>query len=242
MSPRIILSSPNVTRNVNVHTHALSGIWTRGPNSRTALYVGPCTMTLWMSRNQVYIVTYSGFSIHDGTLLYSKSQYTTAKHSQKLLEHTYTSDLYGTATLIPIGFFQQDLLWQSSNTHSHSCSHKASKHTRSIRRRAIGPLAHHNGTSAYSPSLACTSPDDRMSSSSTVLTRVLLSRNFPIRTQSSNQTESNTHVCTRPISLPNSSVNRNFSIVASLFTLLRGDVRFHCCVTKETRHCTVTLL
>jgi hypothetical protein len=27
-------------------------------------------------------VTYSGFSIHDGTLLHSKSQYTTVKHSQ----------------------------------------------------------------------------------------------------------------------------------------------------------------
>jgi hypothetical protein len=34
------------------------------------------------------IVTYSGFSIRDGTLLHSKSQYTTVKHSRKLLEHT----------------------------------------------------------------------------------------------------------------------------------------------------------
>jgi hypothetical protein len=49
-------------------------------------------------------------------------------------------------------------LWQSSNTHSHSCSQKASKHNRSIRRRAIGSLAHHNGTSAYSPSLTCNLP------------------------------------------------------------------------------------
>jgi hypothetical protein len=123
-------------------------------------------------RNQFLCVcTYCnvlGGSIHDGTLLHSKSQYTTVKHSQKLFEHTYTSDLYGTGTLTPIEFFQQDLLWQSSNTHSHSCSQKASKHTRSIRRRAIGPLAHHNGTSAYSPSLTCSSPDDWMSSTSTV--------------------------------------------------------------------------
>jgi hypothetical protein len=79
-------------------------------------------------------------------------------NSRKLLEHTYTSDLYGPGALIPIGFFQQDLLWRSSNTHSHSCCQKASKHTRSIRRRAIGPLAHHNGTSAHSPSLACHLP------------------------------------------------------------------------------------
>jgi hypothetical protein len=97
-----------------------------------------------------------------------QNQYTTVKHSRKLFEHTYTSDLYGLGTPTPIEFFRQDLLWRSSNTHSHSCSQKASKHTRSIRRRAIGPLAHHNGTSAYSPSLTCTSPDDRMSSSSTV--------------------------------------------------------------------------
>jgi hypothetical protein len=87
-----------------------------------------------------------------------KSQYTTVKHGQKLFEHTYTSDLYGPGALTPIGIFQQDLLWRSSNTHSHSCSQEASKHTRSIRHRAIGALAHHNGTSAHSPSLACHLP------------------------------------------------------------------------------------
>jgi hypothetical protein len=90
--------------------------------------------------------------------LHSKSQHTTVEHSRKLFKHTYTSDLYGTGTHIPIGFFQQDLLWKSSNTHSHSCSLKASKHTRSIHRLAIGALAHHNGTSAHSPSLACHLP------------------------------------------------------------------------------------
>jgi hypothetical protein len=109
-------------------------------------------------REWFHIVTYSGFSIHDGTLLHSKSQYTTVKHSRQLFEHTYTSDPHGLGTLTPIEFFQQDLLWRSSNTHSHSCSQKASKHPRSIRRRAIGPLAHHNGTSAHSPSLACHLP------------------------------------------------------------------------------------
>jgi hypothetical protein len=45
------------------------------------------------------IVTYSGGSIHDGTLLHSKSQYTTVRHSQKLFEHTYTSNLEGLGTL-----------------------------------------------------------------------------------------------------------------------------------------------
>jgi hypothetical protein len=77
----------------------------------------------------ICIVTYSGFSIRDGTLLHPKSQYTTVKHSRKLLEHTYTSDPHGLGTLTPIEFFQQDLLWQSSNTYSNSCSQKASKHT-----------------------------------------------------------------------------------------------------------------
>jgi hypothetical protein len=57
-----------------------------------------------------YNVTYSGCSIHDGTLLHSKSQYTTVKHSRKLLEHTYTSEPRGTGTPTPIEFFQQDLL------------------------------------------------------------------------------------------------------------------------------------
>jgi hypothetical protein len=88
-----------------------------------------CSAIRWKVRYVFRIVTYSGFSIHDGTLLHSKSQYTTVKHSRQLLEHTYTSDPHGPGALIPIEFFQQDLLWQSSDTHSHSCSQKASKHT-----------------------------------------------------------------------------------------------------------------
>jgi hypothetical protein len=57
-----------------------------------------------------------------------ETQHTTVKHSQKLFEHTYTSNLYGLGTLTPIEFFQQDLLWSSSNTNSHSCSQRVSKH------------------------------------------------------------------------------------------------------------------
>jgi hypothetical protein len=90
----------------------------------TLLRFGTCFVSICKST-----VTYSACSIRDGTLLYSKSQYTTVKHSRKLFEHTYTSDPHGVGTLTPIEFFQQDLLWQSSNTHSHSCSHEASKHT-----------------------------------------------------------------------------------------------------------------
>jgi hypothetical protein len=78
--------------------------------------------------------------------LNSKSQYTTVKHGRKLLEHTYTSDPHGLGTPTPIGFFQQDLLWQSSNTHSHSCSHKASKHT--LGQSIVGLSVHLHATTA----------------------------------------------------------------------------------------------
>jgi hypothetical protein len=106
----------------------------------------------------VNTVTYSGFSIRDGTLLHSKNQYTTVKHSRQLLEHTYTSDPHGLGTLTPIEFLQQDLLWQSSITRSHSYSIKLPNTRRDNPSSAIGPLAHHNGTSAYNPSLTCHLP------------------------------------------------------------------------------------
>jgi hypothetical protein len=62
------------------------------------------------------IVTLSGVLFTMELYCTPKSQYTTVIHSQKLFEHTYTSDLYGLGTLTPIEFFQHDLLWQSSNT------------------------------------------------------------------------------------------------------------------------------
>jgi hypothetical protein len=110
----------------------------------------------------IIIVTYSGFSIHDGTLLHSKSQYTTVKHSQQLLEHTYTSDPHGLRTLTPIEFFQQDLLWQSSNTHSNSCSQKASKHKSGQSIVRLSVLLHTTMAPRHIINLPFTSPDDRM--------------------------------------------------------------------------------
>jgi hypothetical protein len=85
-------------------------------------------------------------SIHDGTLLHSKSQYTTVKHSRQLSGHTYTSDMHGLGTLTPIKFFQQDPLQQSSNTHSHSCSQKDSKHTSG--QSIVGPPVQPHSTTA----------------------------------------------------------------------------------------------
>jgi hypothetical protein len=104
-----------------------------------------------------HIVTFSQVLFHNGSLLHSKSQYTTVKHSRRLLEQTYTSDPHSLGTPTPVEFFQQDLLWQSSNTRLQSESFQT--HVGTIHRRAIGPLAHHSGTSAYSsPSLTCHLP------------------------------------------------------------------------------------
>jgi hypothetical protein len=65
------------------------------------------------------IVTYSGFSIRDVTLLHSKSQYTLVKHSRQLSEHKYTSNLFGLGThsyrILPTG-----PLVAIFNTHCHS--------------------------------------------------------------------------------------------------------------------------
>jgi hypothetical protein len=82
-----------------------------------------------LSSWQLAVVTYSGVLFTMELYCTPKGQYTTVKHSQQLFEHTYTSDPHGLGTLAPIEFFQQGLLWQSSNTHSLSCSQKASKHT-----------------------------------------------------------------------------------------------------------------
>jgi hypothetical protein len=100
----------------------------------------------------------SGY-IHDGTLLHSKSQYITVKHSRQLLEHTYTSDPHGLGNtnsyrILPTGplvaIFHHSLPFFQSESFQ--------THVGKIHRRAIGPLAHHNGTSAYSPSLTCHLP------------------------------------------------------------------------------------
>jgi hypothetical protein len=65
-----------------------------------------CVLVSWLASGSTYIFKDAqiskekycnvlGGSIHDVTLLHSKSQYTTVKHSQKLFEHTYTSDPHG---------------------------------------------------------------------------------------------------------------------------------------------------
>jgi hypothetical protein len=117
----------------------------------------------------LYIVTYSGFSIHDGTLLHSKSQYTTVKtQSATLGTHVHVRPARSRNTnsyrILPTGpvvaIFQHSLPFLQSESFQ--------THVGTIHRPAIGPLAHHNGTSAYSPSLTCTNPDNRMSSSSAI--------------------------------------------------------------------------
>jgi hypothetical protein len=199
-----------------------------------------------------------------------KSQYTTVKQSETLRTHVHVrparyrnSHSYRILPTGPlVAIFQHSLPFLRSESFQ--------THVGAIHRQAISPLAHHNCTSAYNPSLTCTSPDDRMSSSSTVLTRVLLSRNFPIRTQSSSQKESVAKY-TRPISRPDftranssthwayisrslktqSHIHRNACPLLPaqqicLFTLLSANQAKaiqHCCVSKETpQRCTMPLL
>jgi hypothetical protein len=130
-----------------------------------------------------------------------KTQDITVKHSQQLFEHTYTSNLYGLGTLTPIEFFQQDLLWQYSNTNSHSCSQKVSKHTSG--QPIVGLSVHLHTTTAprrivrHEPALAPTI--DCLHRPRYKFT--CFSRNFPIRTQSSKtkgvRSQTHTHVCSR---------------------------------------------
>jgi hypothetical protein len=103
-------------------------------------------------------VTYSGFSIHDGTLLHSKSQYTTVKTQPATLRtHVHVRPVWSRNThsyrILPTGplvaIFQHSLSFLQSESFQ--------THVGTIHRRAIGPLAHH-GTSAYSPSLTCHLP------------------------------------------------------------------------------------
>jgi hypothetical protein len=123
-----------------------------------------------------HIVTYLGFYSR-WNFIALQSQCTTVKHSQKLFEHTYTSNLTGLGTLTPIEFFQQELLWLSSNTHSHSCSQKASKHTSG--QSIVGLSVHLHTTTALTchlpaPTIKCLHrPPYKLTCSS---------HNFPIRT------------------------------------------------------------
>jgi hypothetical protein len=109
-----------------------------------------------------------------------ETQYTTVKHSQKLFEHTYTSDLYDLGTLTPIEFFQHDLLWQSLPFLQ---SESFQTHVGTNHCRAIGPLAHHNGTSVHSPSLTCHLPAPTIECLHRPPYKLRCSsHNFPIRT------------------------------------------------------------
>jgi hypothetical protein len=101
-----------------------------------------------------------------------ESQYTTVKHSRQLFEHTYTSDPHGLGTLIPIELFQQDLLWKSSNTHFHSYSQlpNTRRDNPSSGYRSTCTPQWHLGLYITNPPF--TSPDDRMSSPSTVALRI----------------------------------------------------------------------
>jgi hypothetical protein len=100
-------------------------------------------------------VTYLGVLFTMELYCTPKSQHTTVKHSQKLFKHNGCIQSLRSQNTTPIEFFEQDFLaiFQHELTFLQSES-----------LQAIGPLAHHNSTSA--PSLTCTSPDYRLSSPS----------------------------------------------------------------------------
>jgi hypothetical protein len=114
-------------------------------------------------------VTYSGlfFSRWNFIALQKSIQYSQAQ-SESLETHVHVRPARSRNTQsyrsLPTGplveIFQHSLQFLQSESFQ--------KHFGTIHRRDIGPFTHHNGTSVYSPSLSCTSPDDRMSSSSTV--------------------------------------------------------------------------
>jgi hypothetical protein len=103
------------------------------------------------------IVMYSGFYSRRNFIALQEVN-TLQLNSQKLFEHTYTSNPHGLGTLTTIEFFLRDLLWQSSNTHSQFCSQKASKHT--LGQSIDGLSVHLHTTTAprHSPSLTCHLP------------------------------------------------------------------------------------
>jgi hypothetical protein len=84
-------------------------------------------------------------------------------------------------------------------------------HAGTIHRRAIGPLAHHNGTSAYSPSLTCHLPAPTIE---------CLHRPPYKLTCSSHPTYK--HVCVRPISRPDCSIRISSKIIVTCVLLLRA--------------------
>jgi hypothetical protein len=92
-----------------------------------------------------------------------KSQHTTVKHSRQLSEHVHAQPVRNRNThsyrILPTGplvaVFQHELTFLQSES--------LQTHVGTIHRRAIGPLAHHNSTSAYSPSLTLPRKKDHRS-------------------------------------------------------------------------------
>jgi hypothetical protein len=133
-----------------------------------------------------------GGSIHDGTLLHSKIQHTTVKTQlATLLTHVHVQPVRSRNTssnrILPTGplvaIFQHSLPFLQSESFQTQIG--------TIHCRAIGPLAHHNGTSAHSPSLTCHLPAPTIECLYRPRYKLTCSsHNFPIRTQSSNQKES----------------------------------------------------
>jgi hypothetical protein len=158
---------------------------------------------------------------------------TTVKHSQQLFEHTYTSDPSRSRNthsyrILPTGplvaTFQHSLQFLQSESFQ--------THVGTIHRRAVGPLALHNGISAYTsltrhlPALTIEClhrPPYKLTCSS---------HNFDtnLASQPQRSPQPNTHVRTRPISRPDCSIRRSSkTIVTSVHCRVHNySAHLHC--------------
>jgi hypothetical protein len=163
---------------------------------------------LWLKmRCLECIVTYSGFYSWRNFIALQKVntiQLNTVRNSSnthtrptRTVPDTHSYRILPTGPLVAI--FQHSLPFLQSESFQ--------THVRTIHRRVIGPLAHHNGTPAYSPSLTC---------------------HLPAPTHK--------HICPWTILKPHCLVHAKsllidditISIVTSPFTLLCWNVCFHC--------------
>jgi hypothetical protein len=133
----------------------------------------------------INIVTYSGvlftmelYFIPKVNTLQLNTSATLRTHVQPVLsQNTHSYRILPTGPLVAI--FQHSLPFLQSESFQ--------TYVGTIHRRAIGPLAHHNGTSAYGPSVTCHLPAPTNECLHCPRCKVTcFSRFFPIRTQSSN--------------------------------------------------------
>jgi hypothetical protein len=171
---------------------------------------------------KIYIVTYSGF-------LFTMELYCTPKVN--ILQLHTASNSWNTRTRPTCTVSEHSLQFLQSESFQTQVG--------TIHRRAIGTLAHHNGTSAYSPSLTCHLPAPTIECLHRPPYKLTCSSyNFPIRTQSSNQKESVAKYTTALEWIP---THTGLKINPTLKTtkLVTIETPVHCCESNNAAcpHC-----